>query len=112
LCYLVIMKNSILKFAGLNALGTASYVALVATFLSYTSQIFGADKEDVILIPISMLLLLVLSASVTGSLVLGRPILWYLDGKKKEAVTLFIATLGFLSLLTLLAFFALAFSTK
>lgn len=52
-----------------------------------------------------MLLLLILSATVTGSLVLGRPILWYLDGKKKEAVSLFVATVGFLFLITIFAFF-------
>lgn len=101
------MKQTILKFAALHALGTALYVACVATFMSYTSEIFGGVKEETALIPFAMLLLLVLSASVTGSLVLGRPILWYLDGKKKEAVTLFIATVGCLFALTLLAFLGL-----
>lgn len=102
------MKSAILKYAGLHALGTALYVVLVASFLSYTPVIFGAEKEDTFLIPIAMLLLLVLSASITGSLVLGRPILWYLDGKKKDAVSLLVATLGFLFLLTVCAFLVLA----
>lgn len=102
------MKNAILKFAGLNALGTALYVVFVASFLSYTPVLFGSVPEKTVFIPIAMLLLLVFSASLTGLLVLGRPIMWYLDGKKKEAVTLFMATLGFLFLLTLLAFLSLA----
>jgi hypothetical protein len=107
------MKNSILKFAGLNALGTTLYILLVATFLSNTSRIFGGNSADnTALIPTAMILLLVLSASVTGSLVMGRPILWYLDGKKKEAVSLFITTIGFLFFITLLAFAALAFFQK
>lgn len=101
------IKYSILKFAGLNALGTALYIALVATFMSHTAEIFNGVEEKTALIPMAMLLLLVLSASVTGSLVVGRPILWYLDGKKKEAISLFIATVGFLFLMTLLAFLAL-----
>ena len=102
------MKNPILKYAGLNALGTLLYVVFVASFLSHTSQIFADAPQKTVLIPIAMLLLLVCSASITGSLVLGRPILWYLDGKKKEAVSLLMATVGFLFLIMMLAFSALA----
>lgn len=102
------MNKSILKMAGLHALGTVLYVALVATFLSYASQLFGEGKEETVLIPIAMLLLFVLSATVTGSLVLGKPVLWYLDGKKKDAVSLFAATLGFLFIFTCIAFVGLA----
>lgn len=98
------MKNALLKIAGLNTLGTAVYVACVAVFMSRTSEIFNGVEEKTALIPFAMLLLFVFSAGVTGSLVLGRPILWYLDGKKKEAVSLFIATLVFLFLVTCLAF--------
>ncbi|MCC7522684.1 hypothetical protein IT407_02710 [Candidatus Uhrbacteria bacterium] len=102
------MKNSIVKIAGLNALGTALYVALVASFLTYVPPMFFSKAEDTVLIPIAMLLLFVLSASITGSLVVGRPVLWYLDGKKKEAVSLFMMTLGFLFLTTIVAFAVLA----
>lgn len=98
------MKNSIVKFAGLNALGTALYIVLVASFLFYAPQFFVAKTEDTVFIPIAMLLLFVLSASVTGLLVLGRPVLWYLDGKKKEAVSLLMTTIGFLSIITVIAF--------
>lgn len=103
------MKNQILKVAALNAAGTTLYIALVATFFTNTSRLFANSPEHIILIPMAMLLLFVLSASVTGSLVLGRPILWYLDGKKKEAVALFVTTLAFLFVLTFLAFLTLAF---
>ena len=102
------MKNTIIKHAALNALGTALYIALVASLLFYAPHIFGKNTKDTVLIPISMLLLFVLSASVTSSLVLGRPILWYLDGKKKDAVSLLVATVGCLFLLTLFAFSVLA----
>lgn len=46
---------------------------------------------DTVLVPI--LMLLVFSASVTGGLIFGRPVLWYLDGKKKETFSLLITTL-------------------
>lgn len=106
------MKNTILKFAGLHALGTALYITLVASFMFYASRIFPSKKEDIALIPIAMLLLLVLSASVTGSLVFGRPVLWYLDGKKKEAVSLLMATLGFLFLITIFALLMMILFTR
>lgn len=106
------MKKSIATFAGLNALGTTFYIVLVAIFLSHASQVFGSKAEDTVFIPVAMLLLFVLSASVTGSLILGRPILWYLDGKKKEAVSLLIATIGFLFGFTVLAFAVLAWISR
>lgn len=106
------MKTPILKFASLNTLGTVLYVALVALFFSNTPYIFGNSPEKTILIPIAMLLLFVCSALITGLLVLGRPILWFLDGKKKEAVTLLLTTLGFLFLTMIIAFTALALSMK
>lgn len=77
----------------------------------YTPHIF-AKAENTVLIPMAMILLLVVSASVTGSLVIGRPVLWYLDGKKKEAVSLLITTVGFLALIMLVAFLKLAFLTS
>jgi hypothetical protein len=101
------MKNSIPKYAGLNALGTVLYVTLVASLMYNAPKIFGGD-EDTVLIPIAMLLLFVVSASITGLLVLGRPVMWYLDGKKKEAVSLLIATVGFLAAITFIAFLVLA----
>lgn len=104
--------KTIFKIAVTNALGTAFYIVLVALFLSNTPRIFAETPEKTVFIPIAMLLLLVCSASITGSLVLGRPILWYIDGKKKEAVSLLMATIGFLFLLTIIAFSSLVLYTK
>jgi len=41
-----------------------------------------------------MLLVLVFSAALTGILIFGRPAIWYLDGKKSEALFLLFYTLG------------------
>jgi membrane-bound acyltransferase YfiQ involved in biofilm formation len=78
------MKNHTLKLAGINALGTAMYIALVSCMLFYAPQIFNKNSEDTVFIPIAMLLLFVVSASITSLLVLGRPMIWYLEGKKKK----------------------------
>ena len=84
-------KQDIIKFALVNALWTALYVILIATFFNNAQALFVDGKT--IMIPIVMLLLFVFSATFCGALVLGRPLIWYLDGKKKEAITLFSYTL-------------------
>ena len=78
------------------------YVSLVAAIMNNGSKWFGV--KDTFLTPIAVLMLFVLSASITGTLVVGRPVLLYLDGKKKEALQFFGYTIGWLFLLTVLAF--------
>lgn len=84
----------IIKTAALHAFLTALYIAAVSTFLSHAQAIFGKEEPKTVLVPIMMLSLLVFSAALVGSLIFGRPIFWYLDGKKKEALSLLIYTLG------------------
>ncbi len=103
------MKQDILKYSCINALLTALYIVLVGSFFFYVPRHFAfVDKPDTVFAPIMMLMLFVFSASVTGSLVLGRPLLWYLDGKKKEAISLFTHTLVIFFFIMLLAFILLA----
>ena len=101
-------NKPILKYALINSVLTSLYVALVGSFFHFVPVIFGGkEKPDTILAPIAMLLLFLVSASICGSLVLGRPALWYLDGKKKEGVTLFLYTLGALCIILVLVFLIL-----
>lgn len=97
-----ILKNSLI-----NASLTALYIGLVGIFMFHAPQIFTSQNN--VLIPIAMLLLFVFSAALTGSLIFGRPILWYLEGKKNEALNLLFYTLGILLGITLIAFLALLF---
>lgn len=80
----------------LHAGGVFAYVAGIVWLMSNGARIFGA--EDNFAMPILMLLLFVISASITGALVLGKPILLYINGMKREALTFFFATLGWLAL--------------
>ena len=75
----------------LNSLGTVIYIIAVTTFLNNAQRIFGKEDNS-FFIPIIMMLLFVLSAPITGSFVLGKPIMLYLDGQKKEGVTLLLYT--------------------
>ena len=94
--------DNITKRAFINAFGTFLYVVLVASFVF--SLRFFPKMEDNIFIPISMLLLLVCSAAITGFLVFGKPAMMYVDGKKREAITLLIYTMGILLLINLTSF--------
>jgi hypothetical protein len=104
------MQNSIFKNALVNSLLTAAYISCVATFMFYTPQIFANSPQKSPLIPIMLLLLLVFSAGLTGMLVFGKPVMWFLDGKKKEAVSLVFSTLGMLLVLAIIAAIALVLS--
>jgi hypothetical protein len=86
----------------LDALGVAFYVFLVSLIMNYGSKIFG--EKDSAITPIAVLLLFVLSALVTSGLVLGRPIMLYLDGQKKEGVKLLLYTGLSLFVLLMLVF--------
>lgn len=70
------------------------YVLAVAWLLSNGERIFGGQER--LLVPIFMMTLLVVSATVTGLLVLGKPISLYLSGLKKEAFILLFSTIGWL----------------
>jgi hypothetical protein len=95
------MKNSkLILLSILNSLGVLAYVSLVVLFMSNAQKIFG--KNDNLLTGVIVLLIFILSALVTGLLVLGRPILYYLDGKKTEALKLLFFTIICLFVLLLL----------
>jgi hypothetical protein len=99
------MKTNLIKRAGLNALGTFVYVSAVGLFMANASRILG--ERDTTLTPVAVLLLLVFSAALTGSLVFGQPLLWYIDGKKREAVQLLVWTMAWLLALLVLVFAAM-----
>lgn len=87
--------NKLISRSFLNALGTAVYIAVIATVLQNGDKLFR--QMDNWSSPIAFLMLLVLSAAITASLVLGKPILMYMDGNKQEAVKMFLYTLGWLA---------------
>jgi len=82
------------------------YASLVAFVMSHANQWFPGP--DTAWTPVAVLMLFVLSATITGTLVLGRPILMYMDGKKKEALQFFGYTVGWLFLMTVVAFVLVA----
>ncbi len=67
------MKNSkLIIYALMNSLGVLVYVFAVVSLLNNAQKLFVQDKN--FWTPLAMLLLFVLSATIVGLLVLGRPI--------------------------------------
>ena len=93
--------NKILNRAFLNAVGTFTYIILIV-LLIFSLQ--NSNAEDSLIILMSMLMLFVCSAAITGFLVFGKPVMLYIDGKKREAVLLLAHTIGILVLLTIISF--------
>lgn len=84
----------------INAGSVFIYVSAVA-WLGFNNQIiFG--KTPSFLMPLFILLLFILSASITGLLVLGKPVHLYLGGFKKESIILLFSTLAWLVLFLLM----------
>ena len=95
--------RSIFSAALVNAVLTAAYVGLIGSFLFYLPHIRGTQTKTVF-VPIALLLLLVFSAALVGALIFGRPCLWYLDGRRREACLLLAETLGILFVVIIVVF--------
>ena len=92
------MNTQKLALNGLmHAVGIVVYIFLVSLLLRNGSYLLGSNPS--IFNIITMLCLLVLSATIVGTLLLGRPMMWYFNGAKAEAVRLF-----FYSMIWLLVF--------
>ena len=103
-------RQTIIKYAFLHAVATVVYVALVALIITNSNTLFG--KQPSILTAMAFLLAFVVSAAITGSLVLGRPALWYFNGNKNEAIKLALYTIAFICLITLIVLAVLALGAK
>ncbi|HNX11279.1 MAG TPA: hypothetical protein PKI61_04010 [bacterium] len=86
------MKNStLIRWGAIHALGVLVYILLLATFFSQANSWFGQADQKIVT-PVAALMLFIFSALVTGGLVLGKPLMLYLDGHKKEGVKLLFFT--------------------
>lgn len=99
-------NKKLFKASALNSLGTMVYITAVALFLNNAQKIFG-KVEDTFFAPLIMLTLFVLSALITGLLLLGRPALLYFDGRKQDGLKLLFYTV--ISLVAILVFIILIY---
>lgn len=91
----------------LNALSAAVYIALVASVMYYFPKLAGPVES--VIVPIAVLSLFVLSASVMGYLFCYEPMKLYFEEKKEESIGLFLKTIGIFAVITALIFLTLFF---
>lgn len=102
------MPKKIIQQSFLFALGEGIYISLVALLMFTVGKLFGDKPDPAVIAPIAFLLLFVISVSISGALILGKPVMLYLDGKKKDALQLFGFTLAWLALFLIAAFIIVA----
>lgn len=93
--------------ATINSIGTAIYIAIVAILMTNAEHLFGAATG--VLGGVAILLLFTLSALIVGTLILGKPLMMYLDGNKKESVKLLLLTVLILAIITIVFLGVLVF---
>lgn len=91
-----------------HAILAAGYITMLVSFMSLISESLQT-QEDNIFMPISMLAMLVLSVAVMAYLFFYDPVLLLLDGKRPEAVTLFLGTIAVFAVLAVSFFLVAAF---
>ena len=95
-------KSKLLLRALADSAAAFTYIAGVAWLIFNGEKFFG--KVASFWAPLAMLLLFVLSALITGLLILGGPVYFYFEGKKKEAISLLLYTAAFFFIITFLVF--------
>lgn len=85
----------------INALIALAYIALVASFMFYGGNAFEHTIEGVI-VPVTVLSLLVLSAAFMGLTFFYRPVAMYLDGDKQGSLSLLTKTVATFAVITVL----------
>jgi hypothetical protein len=106
------MKKTKLVVQGIiQASGVLSYIFLLSVFMNKANDWIGEDDRGLIA-PILVLLIFVFSALITGSLVLAKPIMFYIDGKKKDGIKLLFYTGASIFVFIFLIFLTLLFLNK
>lgn len=98
-------KSKLIITSLINSVVASLYISAVAFLMSNGEKLFG--KNSSVFSGIAILMLFVISAAVMGYVILGKPLMMYLDGFKKEALKLFYLTIGWLALIAAIIFVGL-----
>ncbi len=85
----------------INAFSASAYIFLVASIIRFVSQTHK-NKPDTFFAPVAFLTLLTFSATVMAFLFFYQPFQLFIAGKKKEAVNLFVQTVGVFGVITVI----------
>jgi hypothetical protein len=81
-----------------SAILAEGYICIVSSVLFYGQRFAGA--QDVVIMPMAMLSLFVLSATVMGYLFFYTPITLCIEGKKDNALHFLLKTIGYFAIIT------------
>lgn len=85
----------------INALCASTYIILVVSVMTFVTQPLK-NKPDTFFAPVTVLFVLTLSVSVMAYLFFYQPLILFIEGKKKEAVNLFVKTVAFFATITVI----------
>lgn len=85
-----------------NALSASAYILLVVSVMNFASQTLR-NKPDTFFAPAVFLSLVTLSAAVMAYVFFYHPVQLLIEGKKKQAVNLFVQTVGIFGVMTVVA---------
>jgi len=83
----------------INAFSASAYIILVVSVMTFVTQPLK-NKPDTFFAPVTFLSVLTLSVAVMAFLFFYQPLQFFIEGKKKEAVRLFVQTVGIFAVLT------------
>jgi len=89
----------------INALIAIAYIALVASFMYYGGLRLAPIQG--VIVPVTTLSLFVLSAALMGIIFFYNPVQMYLDGDKKDGLSLLVKTVSIFASATVLLIVAL-----
>jgi hypothetical protein len=84
----------------INALSASAYIFLGVTVMTFVTQSLKNKPDNTFFAPIVVLSLLTLSVAIMAFLFFYQPLQLFIEGKKKEAVNLFVKTVGIFAAIT------------
>lgn len=86
----------------INSLLATLYIIILVFVMDYATRITGHSNNQIIA-PIAVISLFTLSTAVMAYLFCYWPFQLYFDGHKKSAISLFLQTVGYFSIFTLIS---------
>ena len=83
----------------INALSASAYIIFVVSVMTFVTKPLR-NKPDTFFAPVTVLFVLTLSVAVMAYLFFYQPVLLFIEGNKKEAVNLFVKTVGIFAAIT------------
>lgn len=95
-----ILILSMSKNPVINGLAAAAYIIIIALIMNWGTQM--VRHPNTFIAPVAVISLFTLSAAVMGFIFCYQPAVLYFDGKKKQAIHLFLQTVAVFAAVTAL----------